>query len=166
MSRLLFAGFLLLFLVAPAHAQWVGNPQEVVASGTSYRIFASPGEATIRVQVLGEVGAGIYVLSPRVTLSELIALGGGANLSPGTENVRRTVTVRLFREEGGIRREVYETELRQMLREPGGYPTLQDGDLVTVESEVERRYTFRETIGLVSSLASISLLVLRLTERI
>jgi len=149
----------------PAQAQFTGSPQEMISQGTSYRIFARPGEATIRVQVLGDIGAGIYMLSPRTTLSELLALGGGAPLSDAGAQVRRIVTVRLLRGDGGTRQVVYESELRQMLREPEAYPALQDGDIVTVESTIERRYTFRETVQLVSSLASITLLLLRLSEQ-
>jgi hypothetical protein len=157
---------LLLGLAPPAAAQFVPNPTEVRATGIPYRMYARPGEPTIQVQMLGEIASGIYVVGTTTNLGDLLVMAGGANLSEGSPNVERTVTIRLMRQRGDIREVVYESDVHRMLREPGAYPTLQDGDLITVTSTVRPRYTFRETIGLVSSLASITLLLLRLTERI
>lgn len=147
-----------------AHAQFLGNPQDVIAAGTSYRIFARPGESLVRVQVLGDVGSGIYVVGSETTLSELLALGGGAPVGDRSAEVAQQVTVRLLREEGGQRRVIYEAEMQEVLARPDLYPTLQNGDLVTVQSQFRRRYNIRETLQIVSSLASMTLLALRLAD--
>jgi protein involved in polysaccharide export with SLBB domain len=166
-SRLitLLAGLACLIAYSPsAEAQFVANPLDVTATGTSYRVFVRPGEPIIRVQVLGDVGSGLYAVGANTTLSELLALAGGAPLSDANVYVARTITVRVFREQGAQRRPIYESTLENLLQEPGQYPTLEDGDLLTVETELRRRFNLRETIQLVSSLASITLLALRLAD--
>jgi hypothetical protein len=166
MKRLLFIAVLVapLLASAPTASAQFGAPTEVISQGTSYRIFTRPGEATIRVQVLGEVGSGIYVIGSSTTLSELLALAGGPQLGEGNLNVRRTVIVRVLREAGGSRQVIYETDVDTMLREPGTHPELQDNDLVTVQSHLRQHYGFRETLQLVSSVGTLVLLALRLSQ--
>jgi hypothetical protein len=163
--RLTLLIVLLTFGVAPgAQAQFIGNPQDVVAAGTSYRIFAQPGEDLVRVEVLGDVGSGIYVVGAGTTLSELLALAGGVPVGDRAAQTRQEVTIRLLRQEGGQRRTIYEAEVQEMLSRPDLYPTLQSGDLVTVQTQLHQRYNLRETLWIVSSAASVVLLALRLAD--
>lgn len=148
-----------------AAAQFVASPQEVAATGTAYRVFVRPGEPIIRVQVLGDVGSGIYDIGAATTISELIALAGGVPLSDASPTVTRTVTVRLFREHAGRRDLVYEATVADMIQQPGRYPVLQDGDVITVETQVRQRFNWREATSIVSAVASLTLLVLRVIDR-
>lgn len=154
-----------LFALPPtASAQFLGDPMDVTATGTAYRVFASPGEPVIRVHVLGDVGGGLYAIGERTTLTELLALAGGAPLSEPGWQTRRTVTVRLYRPVGATRELVYESELHNMLREPGQHPSLEEGDVLTVESQLRRRIDLFHGLQIVSSLASVVLLSLRLVD--
>lgn len=156
---------LLLLCASPvAEAQRVSNPSDVVASGTSYHIFAQPGEPTIEVLVLGDAATGFYVIGANTALDELLALTG-TSASPGeSADVSRDVTVRLMREEGGRRAIVYEQEFEDFLSEPASYPTLQDGDVFTVEVQQHRRVGLIDVLNVTARLSSITLLVLRLID--
>ena len=163
-----FAAWLLLCILAlvpaSALAQVLGNPLDVTSSGTSYRVFAQPGEPTVEILVLGEGATGMYVVGSDTDLVELLALTGtGASTSSSSDIIRR-VTIRLLREQGGQRAVVYEREFENFLSEPGSYPQLQDGDVFTVEVEQRRRTGLREVVEITSRLASITLLVLRLVD--
>jgi len=147
-----------------AHAQFVANPAEVVAGGTSYRTFYRPGEDLIRVQVLGDIGSGIYVIGANTTLVELLSLAGGTPLGDRGAEVEQNVTIRVLREDGGQRTIIYEADSDQLLSRPDQYPTLTNGDLVTVQTQLRRRYNLRETLQIVSSVASLALLALRLSD--
>lgn len=148
---------------APALAQ-SPRPTDVVAQGTSYYIFASPGEATIELLVLGDTASGIYVVGETTSLIELLALAGGTGAGERSESVRIERTVRLLRQQGGQSVPVYEVEAEELLREPGTHPTLMEGDILTVETEVHNRFNLRDTLSIVTSLASVTLLVLRLVD--
>lgn len=147
-----------------AEAQRVSNPTDVIASGTSYHIFAQPGEPTLEVLVLGDAATGIYVVGTSTSLIELLALTGSGSSSGQSADVSREVTIRLLREQGGSRTIIYEKEFEGFLSEPASYPTLQDGDLFTVEVKQNRRVGLREVLEVSSRLASITLLVLRLAD--
>lgn len=165
--RLFVFGLLCLLPLAagtPAMAQNLSNPMDVTASGTAYRIFAQPGEPTVQVLVLGDGATGMYVVGASTSLVELLALTGTGATATGSADVVRDVTVRLMREQGGRRAVVYEQEFEGFLSEPGTYPTLQDGDIFTVEIQQRRRVGLREVLEVSSRLASITLLVLRLAD--
>jgi len=135
----------------------------VTASGVSYHEFAKAGEATVEVLVMGSGGSGIYILGVGTTLDQLLALIGGVPMT-STSNTQTRVTLRLFREEAGTRRLVYEAELTRLLTEPSAYPALQDGDVFTVEveSRVRRPFTWREGFFLFNSLVSAAFLIERI----
>lgn len=165
--RTSLCGFLILFVLCAgpaAEAQRVSNPTDVISSGTSYHIFAQPGEPTVQVLVLGDVSTGIYVVGTSTSLIELLALTGAGSSSGQSAEVSREVTIRLMREQGGGRTIVYEQEFEGFLSEPSSYPTLQDGDIFTVEVEQHRRFGLREALDITARLSSITLLVLRLID--
>ena len=137
------------------------------AEGVSYHIFAKQGEATVQILVLGSVASpGVYEIGVGIELDQLLALTGGTTLATSTGSETR-VTVRLFREGTGRRDLVYEAPLERMLAEPGLYPPLQDGDVLTVETiTIERdRFGWRDALSIVTSLTSIVLLIDRIAGR-
>ena len=153
---------LILLAATPALAQ--RNPTDVIAQGTSYHVFAQPGEATIEVLVLGDASSGIYVVGSGTDLSRFLALIGGAGSEGTSSDTEVKKTIRLLREQGGQRVAVYEARLEEMLRDPSAYPQLMDGDVFTVETETRRRFNLRETLSIVSSLGTLALLTLRLID--
>jgi hypothetical protein len=165
MRPLLILGSALAILlsISPAAAQ---SPRatDVISQGTSYFIFAAPGEATIELLVLGNARSGVYVVGETTSFTELLALAGGTGAADRNTSVRIERTVRLLREQGGGRVVVYEAEEDEALIQTSVHPTLMDGDMVTVETEVHNRFNLRDTLSIVSSLASLTLLVLRLAD--
>jgi hypothetical protein len=155
-------GALLFLTIAPASAQ--RNPTDVISQGTSYYVFAQPGEATIEVLVLGDAASGVYVVGEGINLSKFLALIGGAGGERNSPDVEVNKTIRLLREDGGQRVVVYEAPLEELLRDPAAYPSLRGGDVFTVETEVRRRFVLRDTLTIVSSLASLTLLTIRLID--
>ena len=141
-------GALVLSSAVPALAQ--RNPTDVISQGTSYHVFAQPGEATMEILVLGDAASGVYVVGEGINLSKFLALVGGAGGERTSPDVEVNKTIRLLREEGGQRAVVYEAPLEELLRNPAGYPSLRGGDVFTVETEVRQRFRVRETLSIVS----------------
>ncbi|MCH8960503.1 MAG: SLBB domain-containing protein, partial [Bacteroidetes bacterium] len=78
-SRLLLYAFMLAFTATlPVQAQTFGRVGTMIAEGSSYHVFAKPGEATVQIQVLGNVKfPGIYEVGVGTDLGQLLALTGG-----------------------------------------------------------------------------------------
>ncbi len=159
---------LLCFLPLSLHAQTVGRVGNITTDGTAYHVFARPGEATVQVLVLGGVSSpGLYEVGAGTDLGQLLALTGGpAATSQRQSNQEIRVTVRLFREEAGARTVRYEAPLEQMLASPATYPTLQDGDVFSVETVVieHQGFAFRDVLTLLSTAATIALVIERITN--
>jgi len=148
---------------SPIRAQEFGRINNVIAEGTSYHVFAQPGEATVQVLVLGSVGApGVYEIGISVDLGQLLALAGGPPLTEttgGTTSSTNETTVRLFRRGTGRRDLVYEAPFELLLTEPDLYPSLQDGDVFTIETitHQKERFGWREVLNLTTTVAALVL---------
>ena len=143
---IIYTSVLAFSISLPVQAQDFGRVGKMLSQGTSYHVFAKPGEATVQVLVLGSVGAaGVYEVGVGTELDQLLALTGGTPMAR-TETSKTSVTVRLFREGGGRRDLVYEVSLERMLAEPDLYPPLQDGDVFTIETitTVRTRFGWRD----------------------
>lgn len=169
-SYLLLCAFTLAFTATlPAQAQTFGRVGTVIAEGSAYHVFAKPGEATVQIQVLGNVKfPGIYEVGAGTDLGQLLALTGGP-VQVFTEGrvVRRTeTTMRLYHGEGGRRDLVYEAAFETMLTNPGNYPVLQDGDVFNIETLTFERTQFgwRDGLTIVATLATVALVIDRIIE--
>jgi hypothetical protein len=156
-------GSLLALAAHPVSAQVTASPTDVISSGTAYYLFTEPGQATIRVIVLGAVSPGIYEIGEGVTLSELVSLVRGNPSGEISDQTSREVRVQLYRESGGLRAVIYEADYDDFLRRPGSHPSLEDNDALVVEVTTRKRLQFRDVLQIVSATASLTLLVLRLT---
>lgn len=158
---------LVFFTLAPGSAQGqeFGRIEET-KSTVAYFYFAEPGDATIQVAVWGSVGkTGIYEVPVETELDRLLTMAGGAPLTARSENQKREITIRLYREVDGKRRAIYEAPIEEMIANPDAYPDIQDQDVMIVETITDQRFTFQTVLSLVSTLASLTLLGLRLFGR-
>lgn len=148
----------------PAEAQpRFGTIEERQSNAPGYFFYALPGEGTIRVSVWGGVRSpGSYVVGVGADMEEVMSLAGGPLLAPREERQDRTTTVRLYRLEEEVRVLAYEGTIGDLIREPGGYPPLQDDDIVEVEVVEKTRWTFRDTVTVIGAAATATLAVERL----
>ena len=162
----------LLFVLAgclTASAQEFGRIDNLINTGTAYYAFAQPGEATVQVIVLGSVAApGVYEIGISVDLGQLLALSGGPPLIETTGTTRTTseTTVRLFRKSTGRRDLVYEAPLELLLTEPDLYPSLQDGDVFTVEvvTKIKTPFGWRDALSIITTGLAVAILIERLSN--
>jgi len=163
-SRLASAVVLLFALTAwvvpvhvPAHAQQFGD---IRTEGTSYRVFARPGENTVQVYVLGDLGQpGVYSVGADTELAQLVALTGGPG---GTTRGRSDTTIRLYRAENGQRELIYEAELDEFIERSDVHPDLQSGDILQVETIQREGFGWRDGLRILTAAASLSFAVDRL----
>ena len=143
----------LMLVAGPVWAQDIGGRQ---AGGTAYFTFARPGQNTVEVLVLGGQ-SGIYRIGENINLGQLVALAGG-----GGEGGRRTkVRVHLFRIQNGERREVLKEGIDDFV-ERSSYPSLQEGDVVRIETR--QKFTWREILQITTTGLSLALTILTLFD--
>jgi hypothetical protein len=92
-------------------------------------------------------------------------MAGGAPLPPRSDRQERDITVRLFRVQDGVREEIYKAPIESMIQNPESYPTIQDDDIMIIETVTDQKFTFREALSIVSTLGTLTLLGLRLFDR-
>jgi len=128
--------------------------------------FARPGEPTMTVYLWGTVGrTGIWQVARDADLIEFLSAVQVPGIGQEDRTIRRRITLRVYRGGAGERREVYNQRLDYILERGAAYPDLQDGDVLLVETEQRRRFfTFQTITSIVSTAASLTLLILRLTR--
>ena len=131
--------------------------------GTSYFTFSRPGQNTIQVLMLGDVGKpGVYEVGEDTDLGRLLALSGGSK-QPGGQGGSRLqgegdTSIRLYRNGEEGRRLILQEEMDDFV-ERSAYPDLQAGDVIRIESKEGFPW-----FGAVQFLASISTLTLTIVN--
>jgi len=132
--------------------------------GTSYHVFARPGQNTVQVLVLGDVSSpGVYEVGEGTDLARLLALSGG----PGgrqRSGTRQETTIRLYRPQENRRELLYEANLERMVAEPGPYPALQRGDVLQVKTVERERFSWRDGLRIFTALGTLAIAVERLSR--
>ncbi len=149
-----------------AQAQETVGLGGVEVGGTAYHTFVRSGEVRIEVLALGSVRSpGIYAVGLGMTLDQLLALTGGASVSTRSSEERIRVMVRLYRQEAGQRRLIYEKPLERMLTGTEQYPVLQDGDALMVETIVRQQwFTLERALRFLSTAGTLFLVILRIVD--
>ena len=134
-------------------------------SGVAVYRYAEPGELTKEIQLWGAVrNPGIYQVERGADLLTLLTLAGGPAVSTEDARTSRKTSVRVIRQPAGARTVVLDASLEELTSEPRPLPALEDGDLVTLTSEVSQRFTWRDALSITSSAASLAVLILRIVE--
>ena len=115
----------------------------------------------MEVYVLGDVGApGKWRVDTEVTLFDLLAVANPGGVGAGGADAR----INLFRSDGITRELVLETDMSELITSNLATTSLQPGDVLRVETVVDRPFPLRETVQTISSVASLVLLIISLTS--
>lgn len=127
--------------------------------------YARMGRPTINVFVWGEVATpGIWRVEPDIDLIELLSVARVRQIGVEEPGTSRQFTLRIFREEGGQRREVYTERLERIVGGGGGYPALRDGDILEVAVKRKNTITFRSVTNLIGAASAVALLIIRVSN--
>ncbi len=149
----------------PAEAQKFGRIEET-QTNTAYFYYAQPGEATIQIYVWGSAQPGIYEIPDSTSLSRLLTMTGGVPRGQRQENEEPArIEVRLYRPEASRETPVLDTRARRVLEGTVEAPTLQENDILVVETIRQTQFTWRDGVSLTSTALSLTLLILRLLDR-
>lgn len=164
MKRRLFAPAAALALLLSFATADLGYGQALPSEMELTQRYAPPGVPTQTVYIWGAVGVpGVWRVEQDIDLVELLSaarLTGVGRDEPGTRESNR---VQVFRQSGGSGRQlVYEATLDEVLSPGATYPTLQDQDIIEVETIRKNRFGWRDVGTVLSIGSSLTLLALRL----
>ncbi len=149
-----------------ANAQAFWRVEETKTNADNYYYYyVNPGTATVRVHMLGAVRQpGLYEISEDTDLGQLVALSGGPPMTVHPKGSRLDVSVRVYRRSGDGESVIFEHSLDRTLANPGGYPTLVDGDVIVMDVTQLQRIGWRDTTRIISAAGIIALAVERLVR--
>ncbi len=152
-----------MFSPSAVRGQGVGDLDDTRTNSRFY-YHVEPGAPRIEVRVIGTVESpGIYHVSDRTDVGKLLVLAGGP-LNMGSAAGRPDVTLRLYRATNGTRSLVYESSLKDHLRAVQAYPVLDENDVLMVETRVRRGFGWRDALSVLTTVATVGLLVNRWSE--
>ena len=149
-----------------AQAQSFEEQQSRFGRAAVYR-YAEEDDVTIRVSVWGVVrNPGIYEIPRDAHLNLLFSAAGGPSLQVRQQRDTQTLRIQLVREtESGEREVVYRETMDGEIVVNDENPPLQEGDVLTVESFIERGVNWRDVLSIGTSLTSLILTAISLATR-
>lgn len=138
----------------------IGQSEQTVSSAPGYYRHHLPGEATIQVQVEGNVvSPGLYEIADETDLRQLLALAGGPRVDARDRESERRVELRLIRPGTGM---VYGALLADAAANPSVIPPLRHDDALLVDVVQRRRFNWRDAITVVGAIGTSALIYERL----
>lgn len=160
----LFGSVCLIFLVGSALGQTTPFDRRQLNSAAFYG-FAESGDVTIQVHVWGAVSfPGLYEVPRDTKLSTLISLGGGPLMGERINRARRHMTVKLYRFNGVDHEVIFESATENKILELQDDPILMPNDILSFESVVSQRFSWRDIFSVVSTAATLVLLIDRVNS--
>jgi hypothetical protein len=154
---------LMILCAAPVMGQ---TAVTATAQGASVYSFYERGQPTIAVQVWGDSRAGLYVVEQGTDLNRLLTIAGGPAIPPDHARERVNVTVSITRLTDGVRSEYFSAHVDDLSSGRIPPPTLAEGDIVRVDTTIRPVFNWRDGAQIVSTLGTLALLVLRITDRL
>ena len=155
-----FAGLFLFMLLA-------ASPQMAAAQYSSNVVdFSRAGRPTMNLYMWGTVSQpGIWKVEREIDFLELLTAAQVPGFGSTDASRKERTTVTVFRQTGGQRRAIYEAEAKEMLIAGGRYPTLQEGDLILVETSSKAAFNIQTVFSGIGAVASLALLFLRISRQ-
>lgn len=158
--------FLLFALLFPEvlHAQVIGRAEEIANTTRGYFVHARPGEATIRVHVMGTVPSpGTYEVPEGTSLMQVLAFSGGMGNMIEQNNQRRTITLYVWRPSADGQTQLFEGVYPDLLQRSEQMPSLQENDVIEIRTKVAQLFGWRDGLSLGTTALSITSLILQIT---
>ena len=145
---------LVAFLAHESFAQVLDEFDRSRSSVAAFFNYSEPGDVTMTVNVWGNVRyPGVYEVPTDTRLNRLFALAGGPDVQERSARERKTLTYRLVRGSQVIAFQTMEESLESLIEDV----SLQDGDVLMVDVEIQQRFSWRDFIPVVNAIGVLAL---------
>lgn len=132
------------------------------------RVYGRPGIPKITIYVWGgQTQAGVWLVEEDTDLIEFLSISARGDVTIRQPERRSETFIKIFR--GTSQRgndPFFEANVNDLFSRQESYPSLQDGDILVVETRVRREFTWRDLSQVVGTLTSgISLYLLLSGDR-
>ena len=135
----------------------IGQSEQTVSTAPGYYRHHLPGEATIQVQVEGNVvNPGLYEIADETDLRRLLALAGGPQVDIRDPQSSRRVEIRLFRPGTGL---LYGALLSDAASNPAVIPPLRHDDALLVEVVDKRRLGWQDAATALGAVGTVAFII-------
>ena len=143
---------LLLLLMAPpaTHAQQV----DFKPSGPGVKDYGRPGVPRIQVYLWGSANTGAWTIEEGTDLIEFISVAS-ENARIARPDSRTIRTLKIYRDGYTDDDPFFEQRLEDLFAQRSGYPTLQNGDIVVLDTRQRRRFTWRDITTVTGTLVGL-----------
>lgn len=107
---------------------------------------------------------GIWKVEQGVDLIDLLSAAQVAELGFVDQSTKTTNHLRIYRESGSRRVEIYAAEIKDLITDGGNYPSLQDGDILYLETMSKNRFSLQTVFSAIGAAASLTLLIIRINQ--
>lgn len=141
--------------------------QDVIA-GPTVKTYGRPGYAKVTVYVWGTADTGVWNVEEGTDLLEFLSVAVRSEGGNRNADVRSYQVFKMYREGQNRQNDpFFESRMDELFSRERSYPTIQEGDILVVETRSTRRFTWRDitqVTGTVASLVSTYLLIDRLND--
>ena len=156
--------------VSPVRAQ--EQPQLTNETRTLFtptiKEYGRPGYPRMTVYVWGNADSGVWNIERGTDLLEFMTVVSRARMTDTNPDQRRVESISLYRDASpGSGQPLFTSEVQAIFSDRTGYPALQEGDILVLETRTRGRFTWRDiarVTGTVAALVNTYLLFDRLNE--
>lgn len=151
-----FAALLGAVLLLPAGATTAQAQQQLPQSALltpNVKEYGRPGYPVMTVYVWGNADTGVWSVEEGTDLLEFVSVISRIRFGDQNPERRATEILRLYRDGRPGEEPFFESQIQNLFSARNQYPALQEGDILVLETEVRRRFTWRD-VGQVVGVAA------------
>jgi len=156
----------LLFAMIPLQTRAQDVPQDAEELGTpNVKEYARPGYPVITVYVWGNADTGVWNVEKGTDLLEFVSVVSRAQFGGRSPEERSVQILKLYRDGRAEGTPFFESRIEELFTRTDTYPSLQENDILVLETEVKSRFTWRDVsqvVGLAATVLNTYLILDRL----
>lgn len=162
LAALLAATLLVPTGVSTALAQQIPQSEFLTPNVKEY---GRPGYPMMTIYVWGNADTGVWNVEEGTDLLEFLSVVSRVQFGENRPDQRATEILRLYRDGRAEGEPFFESRVEDLFTRRDSYPTLQEGDIIVLETKVKGRFTWRD-VGQVVGVAATVLNTWLLLDRL
>ncbi len=146
-----------LMVVDPAIVQaQEQDAQPQAMFGPTVKEYGREGYPKMTIYVWGNADSGVWRVEKGTELLEFASVVSRTRMTDNSPDRRRVERLSVYRNQSpGTGSPFYETRIETLFSERGSTPTLQEGDILVIETRTQNRFTWRDISRVAGTIATL-----------